>query len=64
MELGAFSVSLAVQDIERSRAFYTTLGFEPIGGVAAQAVSTAKAARIAKRMGLPRRRSVAQKKGG
>ncbi|MFW6089384.1 MAG: VOC family protein, partial [Gemmatimonadota bacterium] len=28
MELGAFSISLAVQDLARSRAFYETLGFE------------------------------------
>ncbi len=32
MELGAFSVSLAVKDIEASRAFYEKLGFEPFGG--------------------------------
>lgn len=32
MELGAFSVSLAVQDLGRSRAFYETLGFEVTGG--------------------------------
>jgi catechol 2,3-dioxygenase-like lactoylglutathione lyase family enzyme len=33
MELGAFSVSLAVKDIEASRAFYTKLGFSDLGGV-------------------------------
>ena len=27
MELGAFSISLAVKDIEASRAFYEKLGF-------------------------------------
>ena len=32
MELGAFSVSLAVKDIETSRAFYEKLGFEIVGG--------------------------------
>ncbi len=32
MELGAFSISLAVKDIEASRAFYGKLGFTPIGG--------------------------------
>ena len=32
MELGAFSVSLAVSDLARSRAFYEALGFEVTGG--------------------------------
>jgi catechol 2,3-dioxygenase-like lactoylglutathione lyase family enzyme len=32
MDLGAFSVSLSVSDIEASRDFYQKLGFEPIGG--------------------------------
>ena len=32
MELGAFSVSLAVADIEASRAFYAKFGFEVRGG--------------------------------
>ena len=32
MELGAFSVSLSVQDIEASRDFYAKLGFEVFGG--------------------------------
>ncbi len=32
MELGAFSVSLAVQDLKASRAFYEQFGFEVIGG--------------------------------
>ena len=32
MELGAFSISLAVKDLAASRAFYEKLGFEPIGG--------------------------------
>lgn len=36
MELGAFSVSLAVKDIEASRAFYETLGFTAFAGDAAQ----------------------------
>lgn len=32
MELGAFSVSLAVKDIEKSKVFYQKLGFDVIGG--------------------------------
>ena len=32
MKLGAFSVSLAVKDLEASRAFYEKLGFEPFAG--------------------------------
>jgi catechol 2,3-dioxygenase-like lactoylglutathione lyase family enzyme len=32
MELGAFSVSLAVKDITASRAFYEKLGFKVVGG--------------------------------
>jgi catechol 2,3-dioxygenase-like lactoylglutathione lyase family enzyme len=32
MELGAFSVSLAVKDIRASRDFYAKLGFEAVGG--------------------------------
>lgn len=32
MDLGAFSVSLSVKDLEASRQFYSRLGFEPIGG--------------------------------
>ena len=36
MELGAFSVSLAVKDIETSRAFYEKLGFEPFAGDAGE----------------------------
>lgn len=32
MELGAFSISLSVSDLETSRAFYENLGFEVIGG--------------------------------
>lgn len=32
MELGAFSVSLAVKDIAASRAFYEKFGFEVVGG--------------------------------
>lgn len=33
MELGAFSVSLNVKDLGRSRTFYEALGFEVVGGV-------------------------------
>ena len=32
MELGAFSISLAVRDIEASRVFYEKFGFEVVGG--------------------------------
>ena len=32
MNLGAFSISLSVKDIESSKAFYEKLGFESIGG--------------------------------
>ncbi len=32
MKLGAFSVSLAVKNIEESKVFYEKLGFEVIGG--------------------------------
>jgi len=36
MDLGNFSVSLAVKDIEASRTFYEKLGFAPFMGDAAQ----------------------------
>ena len=36
MELGAFSISLAVEDLEASRVFYEKLGFDVIGGDASQ----------------------------
>lgn len=36
MDIGNFSVSLAVKDIKASRAFYETLGFAVIGGDEAQ----------------------------
>jgi lactoylglutathione lyase len=36
MNLGAFSVSLAVKDLNASLAFYEKLGFAPFGGDAAQ----------------------------
>ena len=36
MELGAFSVSLAVKDIQASKSFYEKLGFTVFGGDAAQ----------------------------
>ncbi len=32
MQLGNFSVSLNVKDLQVSKAFYAALGFEPIGG--------------------------------
>lgn len=32
MELGNFSVSLAVKDLGASKAFYEKLGFRPVGG--------------------------------
>lgn len=36
MNLGAFSISLAVKDIQASKAFYEKLGFSVFGGDAAQ----------------------------
>lgn len=36
MQLGAFSISLAVKDIAASRAFYEKLGFKTAGGNQAQ----------------------------
>lgn len=36
MELGAFSISLAVKDIAASKAFYEKLGFRVFGGEQAQ----------------------------
>jgi lactoylglutathione lyase len=36
MELGAFSISLAVKDIAASRTFYEALGFSVFGGVQEQ----------------------------
>jgi len=36
MDLGAFSVSLAVKDLEASRRFYEKLGFGPFHGDASQ----------------------------
>ena len=36
MNLGAFSISLAVKDLAASRAFYEKLGFEQVGGDPAQ----------------------------
>ena len=36
MDLGAFSISLAVEDIEASRTFYEKFGFEVVGGDASQ----------------------------
>ena len=36
MELGVFSISLAVQDIEASRSFYEKFGFTAFGGDASQ----------------------------
>jgi predicted enzyme related to lactoylglutathione lyase len=32
MELGAFSISLAVKDLQASKAFYEKFGFRPFGG--------------------------------
>lgn len=32
LELGAFSISLTVADLERSKAFYELLGFDAVGG--------------------------------
>ena len=36
MELGAFSISLAVEGLEASRDFYEKFGFEVVGGDASQ----------------------------
>ena len=36
MELGAFSIILAVKDLEASRDFYAKFGFEVVGGDASQ----------------------------
>jgi len=36
MDLGRFSVSLAVKDLAKSRAFYETFGFEMVAGVPEQ----------------------------
>ena len=36
MELGAFSISLAVKDLQTSKAFYEKLGFEEFAGDAEQ----------------------------
>jgi lactoylglutathione lyase len=36
MELGAFSISLAVKDLEASRRFYEAFGFQVFGGDTAQ----------------------------
>jgi lactoylglutathione lyase len=36
MELGAFSISLAVNDLEASRRFYEAFGFQSFGGNAAE----------------------------
>jgi lactoylglutathione lyase len=36
MKLGAFSVSLSVKDINKSKAFYEKLGFQTLGGDIAQ----------------------------
>lgn len=36
MDLGAFSISLAVKDLEASRAFYEKLGFSTFAGDASQ----------------------------
>jgi lactoylglutathione lyase len=36
MELGAFSISLAVKDIQASKEFYEKFGFEAFGGEASQ----------------------------
>lgn len=36
MRLGAFSISLAVKDLQASREFYSKLGFEDLGGDASR----------------------------
>ena len=42
MQLGAFSISLSVKDLEASRAFYKDLGFEDFGGAAEHAYAIMK----------------------
>ncbi|MBP1080227.1 putative lactoylglutathione lyase [Bacillus capparidis] len=32
MKLGAFSISLSVKDINKSKSFYENLGFQTLGG--------------------------------
>ena len=46
MELGAFSVSLAVKDLGTSRAFYEKLGFAELGGDGEQYVIMANGASV------------------
>lgn len=36
MNLGAFSISLSVRDLDSSRRFYATLGFHPVAGEASE----------------------------
>ncbi|MEP3438648.1 MAG: VOC family protein [Hoeflea sp.] len=36
MQLGAFSISLAVKDLAASREFYEKLGFKAVGGEAGE----------------------------
>ena len=36
MQLGAFSISLTVKDLDASRAFYEKFGFKPFAGNAAK----------------------------
>ena len=45
MRLGNFSVSLAVKDLSRSRAFYEKLGFRAVFGDAASTVNQKQLAR-------------------
>ena len=47
MELGAFSVSLAVTDIRASKDFYEKLGFEVFGGDSPEAGDLHRCARAA-----------------
>lgn len=42
MDLGAFSVSLAVKDLAASKAFYEKLGFEMMGAAGRELVHSEK----------------------
>ena len=45
MQLGAFSISLAVKDIKASKAFYEKLGFTSLGGTSIRTGSSSRTAR-------------------
>ena len=58
MKLGAFSVSLSVKDIHKSKSFYESLGFQVFGGDITQnwLIMKAKGLRVSQlkiQMGIP-----------